>query len=291
MTFNDLLTKSGFDLATTMVLRHRPTEPQLRKVLPWLAAERPSIFNAYQQAQGERVEKAMQTAKHVAAFIGREAGKATFVGLYSLEGWKTMNVDAMKKMPAVAELYTFGMKPSLEDVQRVSAMWFDLQQLDWHANWKGKLVVHWPGKELSWWRWADRNTFDVHALREESEFDAAMPTWDELVVNWEELQVLPTRWKQSLKEWRGIYFIHDTASGKGYVGSASGQENVLGRWLSYAASGHGGNKHLKRCAPTNLAFSILQRLSPDTPVEEVVRVENTWKERLHTRHPSGLNDN
>ncbi len=291
MTFNDLLTKAGFDLTTLMVLRHRPTEPQLRKVLPWLAAERPTIFNAYQQAQGERVEKAMQSAKHVAAFIGREAGKATFVGLYRLAGWKSMKVDALKKLPEMAELYTFGMKPSLEDVQRGSALWFDLQPLDWHANWKGKLVVQWPGKELSWWRWADRNTFDVHAIREESEFEAAMPAWDELVVSWEELHVLPTRWKQRLKEWRGIYYIFDTASGKGYVGSASGPENILGRWLNYAASGHGGNKHLKTCDTTNLVFSILQRLSPDTPVEEVVQVENTWKERLHTRHPSGLNDN
>lgn len=291
MTFNDLLKESGIDAQTVMVLRHRPTELQLRKVLPWLAAERPSIFNAYQQGQGIRVEKAMQAAKHVAAFIGREAGKATFVGLYRLAGWKSMTVDAMKKLPRVAELYTFGMKPSLEDMQRESALWFDLQPLDWHANWKGKLIIQWPGKELSWWRWAARNTFAIHAIREESTFDDAMPEWDELVVNWEEVQVLPTAWKQRLKEWRGVYFIHDTASGKGYVGSAGGQDNILGRWLNYAASGHGGNKHLKNCDKANFVFSILQRLSPDTPVEEVVRVENTWKERLHTLHPSGLNDN
>jgi hypothetical protein len=32
-------------------------------------------------------------------------------------------------------------------------------------------------------------------------------------------------------------------------------------------------------------------LSPDLDGEAVVAVENTWKERLHTRVPFGLNDN
>ena len=73
MTFNDVLSNVGYDLCSTMVLRHRPSEPQLRKLLPWLAAERPSIFNAYHQAQGERIEKAMQSAKHVAAWCSSGA--------------------------------------------------------------------------------------------------------------------------------------------------------------------------------------------------------------------------
>jgi hypothetical protein len=51
-------------------MRHRPQEPELRKVLPWLAAEKPELFNAYQQTHGERVEKAMLGAKFVASFIG-----------------------------------------------------------------------------------------------------------------------------------------------------------------------------------------------------------------------------
>lgn len=71
-----------------------------------------------------------------------------------------------------------------------------------------------------------------------------MPSWDALTLRWEELKVLPSRWKTALAQWRGVYYIFDTAQAKGYVGSASGRENILGRWQNYAAPGHGGNKLL-----------------------------------------------
>jgi len=67
-----------------LVLRHRPSEPEINKVLPWLAAEKPVVFNAYQQTQGEKFEKAFQGAAYVASFVGYQPGKALFVGLYSI---------------------------------------------------------------------------------------------------------------------------------------------------------------------------------------------------------------
>ena len=54
------------------------------------AAEKPNVFNAYQQSQKEKVEKAITRAGYVASFIGHEPGKALFVGLYSVEGWKSI---------------------------------------------------------------------------------------------------------------------------------------------------------------------------------------------------------
>lgn len=78
---------------------------------------------------------------------------------------------------------------------------------------------------------------------------------------------------------------------KGYVGSACRAENLLGRWRNYGATGHGGNKLLRRRDPKNFRFSILQRVSPEADSASVVAVENSWKERLHTREPFGLNDN
>ena len=63
--FNDLLGKEGIDPKTVLVLRHRPRERELRKVLPWLAAERPDTYNAYQQQQSPSVETAMVKADDV----------------------------------------------------------------------------------------------------------------------------------------------------------------------------------------------------------------------------------
>ena len=74
------------------------------------------------------------------------------------------------------------------------------------------------------------------------------------------------------------------------MGSAYGSDNNYGRWDSYAKSAHGGNKLLGSCKPEDLRFSILERLSPDTPATETIQRESTWKERLHTRG-FGLNMN
>jgi hypothetical protein len=54
--FNDLLGKEGIDPKTVIVMRHRPFERELRKVMPWLAAERPDTYNAYQRAHNLKVE-------------------------------------------------------------------------------------------------------------------------------------------------------------------------------------------------------------------------------------------
>jgi hypothetical protein len=60
------LAKENIDPSGVLVLRHTPHERGLRKVLPWLAAEHPDIFNAYQSTQDVKVEAAMLKAKHVA---------------------------------------------------------------------------------------------------------------------------------------------------------------------------------------------------------------------------------
>ena len=118
-----------------------------------------------------------------------------------------------------------------------------------------------------------------------------MPAWDAINLSWDELRVIPGSWETVLSQWRGIYYIYDEAEGKGYVGSAYGDTNVLGRWLHYAKSGHGGNVLLRRCDPKTLRFTILQRVSPDMDASDVIRLEGTWNKRLHTRSPFGLNDN
>ena len=48
---------------------------------------------------------------------------------------------------------------------------------------------------------------------------------------------------------------------------------------------------LRQRDPKNFRFTILQRVSPDMDAGDVIRLEGTWKERLHTRSPLGLNDN
>ena len=294
MNLNDLLKGKGFDPQHVLVLRHRPNEPELNKILPWLAAEKPDVFNAYQQTQGERVERAMQAMKGVgyaASFLGREPGKALFVGLYSIGESKPLSREEFWKVPEYIELKAFGMRGFADERPAASVLWFNLVLVDFYAQWKGKLIVGWPPPERSWWRRAHRNEFPVVAVLEDSALDSAMPEWDDIKVSWKELGILPTRWKSALSQWRGIYFIFDSSDGKGYVGSAYGESNLLGRWLNYAASGHGGNHLLRQRDPRTFEFTILQRVSPDMDATDVIELEGSWKRRLHTYATYGLNDN
>jgi hypothetical protein len=294
MNLNDLLRGNDINPERVLVLRHRPNEPALNKVLPWLAAEKPEVFNAYQQTQGERVERAMQTLKGIgypASFLGREPGKALFVRLYSIGESKPLSREEFWQVPAYVELKAFGMRGFADERAAASVLWFNLTLTEFYAHWKGRLIVDWPSSERSWWRRAHRNEFRILSILEDSALDAALPQWDQIEFTWEDLRVLPTRLKFKLAEWRGIYLIFDTLAVQGYVGSAYGEENLLGRWLNYAARGDGGNKLLRQRDPRNFRFTILELVSPTTKANDVIQLESSWKKRLHTFAPYGLNNN
>jgi len=57
MELNELLLGKGIDPRGVIVFRHRPNEPELNKVFPLLAADRPDLFNAYQQPTARKSRK------------------------------------------------------------------------------------------------------------------------------------------------------------------------------------------------------------------------------------------
>jgi hypothetical protein len=294
MELNDLLRKHQIDPGKVIVMRHRPDELGLRKVLPWLVHEQPEVFNAYQQSHSGPQEEALRRLAGdgwVASFLGLKPGEAVFCGLYEIRNFEELNLKAFWAIRENAILREHGML-GWARTGRKRGLWFDLLLYPkFHADWIGRLVVQWPGGDRSWWRRAERNSIQVRAILRESCFAEEMPDWDKLVISWADLRAIPSLWAARLREWRGVYFIHDVSDGKGYVGSASGDDNLMGRWLGYAKTGNGGNKLLKSRDPQNFRFSILQRVSPDLPLKEVVAMEVAWKKRLHTTTPTGLNAN
>ena len=58
-----MLINESIDLKDVLVLRHVPQEIEMKKVLPWLASDKPEIFNAYQQTQKPGAEKAQKAGK------------------------------------------------------------------------------------------------------------------------------------------------------------------------------------------------------------------------------------
>jgi len=102
------------------------------------------------------------------------------------------------------------------------------------------------------------------------------------------LNRLLQNWAARLREWRGVYLITDETDGARYVGSAHGQDNLLGRWQAHVARDRGITRELARWDPANFRFSILERVSPAMAADEVITLEHDWMNRLHTRR-HGLN--
>src|SRR5262245_47082307 len=135
MNLNDLLRMKSVDARNVLVLRHRPPEPRLNRVLPLLAAERPELFNAYQQTQqGEKLERAMKSMSgvgHVASFLGMDTGRALFAGLYSIGRFRPLTYDEYWKIPHYEELRGLGMT-GFRGKDRTSILWFELDATDFY---------------------------------------------------------------------------------------------------------------------------------------------------------------
>ena len=290
ISLGSLLAEEGIDPRTVIVMRHQPYEPRLRALFPSIALEARDLYNAYQSAHNSRAESALSKASYLASFIADGAGRALFIGMYRVNGSVSVDRERWLDMPENQRLMGLGMLSWIEK-DRTEALWFDLELMDFYQHWFGRLVVDWPPPERSWYRWADRNHFAVKAVHEENVLESPSVSWEQIALSWDELSLLPRKLRQSLTHWRGVYLITDRSDGRQYVGSACGAENLLGRWESYSKSGHGGNKLLKTRDRKNFVFSILQRVSPDMSSEEVIAIENSWKLRLRTRSPEGLNEN
>lgn len=291
LTLNRLLEDSGIDLRHVVVFRHRPWEPALNRVFDWIVSERRDLFECYQDSHTPRAEGALLKAKYVASFIRYRPKQALFVGLYEIASHRKLTIPEYLQRPAHIELMAHGMGGVMAGDGREHVVEFNLVPTGWQEHWSEQLIIEWPGLERSWYRWADRNVFPVVAITEESCLIGQVPAWDEIAVEWHQLALLPTNWKSALTHWRGIYLIIDQSDGLQYVGSAYGRENILQRWQEYARTGHGGNKGLRTRNPQNFRFSILQRTSPDLPDPEVIALEQSWKLRLRTQSPYGLNEN
>jgi len=79
-----------------------------------------------------------------------------------------------------------------------------------------------------------------------------------------------------------------------YVGSAYGENMILGRWNSYVRIGHGGNVELKKInfghIKKNFEYSILDIFKSTTDDQIIITRESWWKSVLKTRE-FGYNKN
>lgn len=82
----------------------------------------------------------------------------------------------------------------------------------------------------------------------------------------------------------------DQATGEQYVGSAKGDDSLLGGFMAYAETGHGGNIELRHRKNRRYRLSVLEVVDMGFPDARIEQTEAAWKTKLMTRE-FGLNRN
>lgn len=291
MRFNVFLREEGIAPETVAVLLHTPKEASLRRMLPWLAAEEPALFHAYQNNHRRGVEATVRSRRFLASFVAGPAADMIFAGLFEVAGWERWDAGRFAADPATRELWRRVGWIGSDDRSSGEAMGdrlvFDLRPREELSDLVGRLLIERP-RSRAYARLAETFDAEVVEVARQSRLTPGAPDWRDLILTGGEVRTLPRDWASRLAEWRGIYLIVDEGDGARYVGSAYGAENLLGRWRAHVAGDRGVTAELQRRDPVRFRFSILERVSPDLPAEEVIRLEQTWMERLDTRR-FGLN--
>ncbi|MBY6166832.1 GIY-YIG nuclease family protein [Pseudooceanicola nitratireducens] len=293
MLFQDLLRLHDIPEQDVALCLHKPADPIVRRAVRVLAQERPDLFEAYQSTHAPQPEATVRARGFMASFIATSDGEVTFAGLFrreigpilSLDDW--LGDDVRREMLQRVD----GHRSDLVQVALglVGRALFALSRVDRFASLEKRLICHDPGGR-AYMRLAETTPLEVLELSRVDRISPPMPEWTELSLSCEEIRQLPAEWAVALRNWRGIYLIVDERDGQRYVGSAYGQENLLGRWRNHVARDRGVTRDLQSRDPATFRFSVLELLAPTAVVEDVVARENSWKLRLDTRR-HGFNGN
>lgn len=286
----DLLRVSGVPPEQTNVMLHSPRLREFARVLPTLVHTRRAALDMYQATHSKPAERALQQGRPwVAVFVRIGYERLVFAGIYHNRGWRERSWTEVLAEPEAQFLkITYGVyEREIAQGNPGSTAFFNLTLAEPMADLIGRLVI---GTVLTqtYVRLAENVKARVLALLEVGIAETPPPDWRAMTVTAAFLRAIPNGWASKLQEWRGIYLIVDETDGARYVGSAYGATNLLGRWQEHVRREAGVTAQLRQRDPVNFRFSILERVSPDLPPEDVIALEQTWMARLHTR-AHGLN--
>lgn len=285
MRFHLVLQDAGIRPEDVAVVLHTTGLPKLRRLLPWLVEHRPDLFDAYQSVHSDMATATLRKRQFAASFVPYSDRVMLFAGLFRVADVQQMATAELYADPRFAELESdFGASdtsPARNVRARSHQMLFTLRPVPEFADLRGRLTIAAP-QGRTYVRHAEKLDPEITAIFPEPAFARPVPDWRDLVLTSAEVRLLPESWRRRLAEWRGIYMILDATDGGRYVGSAYGRENLAGRWKAHVAGEHGVTAELAKRDTAGFRFSILERVNPDLPDDEVVALESSWKRRLHT---------
>ncbi len=280
LTLQDLLTINSIDPKDVLLIRHSLNHDNFKKCFD------NNCVHEYTQIQPGNL-KALSEHKYWMVFISGKGTQARFFRFYEYKG----------KMPITEH------KPSesYPGEWQHTDVFYQLDETDLFRDLENRLIIDW-GKGVINWYYKGTNQKSILAIQnaDPKEFIG----FDKLVLEYSQLEAMINditgeylNYRAALSSVKGVYLILDKSSGDQYIGSAYGDDGILGRWKEYANSPyHGGNKKLIELLNEHndrykyFQFCILQIFSKSATKEEVIEAENRFKEKLGSR-VFGLNAN
>lgn len=277
----DILQLSGFSwTAETRLVRHQDNRYPVDELV------RGGWLELYQKYQGRPV---FRRVDQIISFYGLPGTRAAFYGVYHVQGEKAASAgDTVPECPWSVRWH------------QEAGFFYDLHRDTRFDDLRHRIVVDWGRATRSW----VQKPANKPVLRIEEPGRRLPPFGDylEFSLPFTQLKDLfaaedaHREWRSHLAAVAGVYLVLAESTGDLYVGSASGEGGIWGRWREYSATGHGGNKLLRDLIaadpayPAHFRFSVLHVLPKTMAREEVLRREAVYKQKLGSR-ATGLNSN
>lgn len=178
-----------------------------------------------------------------------------------------------------------------KDLNVLDGVGYEYENLTQYDKYCGRLIVKFKNDVQNMCRYADKiiDQCEISQILPDTFDNDIFPGYEKVNISWNEMNRVLEKdnWKTALQNQKGVYLLTDISNGKKYVGSAYGENMILGRWRAYVKTGHGGNidlrsltfEHIKK----NFKYSILDIYKSTTADLRIVERESWWKEVLQSR--------
>jgi hypothetical protein len=185
-----------------------------------------------------------------------------------------------------------------KDLNKLDGVGYEHEDLPDYQKYVGRLIIKFKNKAQTMIRNAESVIDEcyVSQILPDTFDNDLFPGYEKVNISWREMNRLLDKdnWKTALQNQKGVYLLTDISNGRMYIGSAYGENMILGRWRAYLQNGHGGNIGLKRLTfdhiKHNFKYSILDIYKSTTDDQVIINRESWWKEVLQSRQ-FGYNEN
>jgi hypothetical protein len=187
-----------------------------------------------------------------------------------------------------------------KDLNKLNGIGYEYKILKHYEKYFGRLIIKFKNKSQNMIRNTNSviNDCEVVQILPDVFDNDIFPGYDKVNISWYEMSrvIEKESWKTALQNQKGVYLITDIKNGKKYVGSAYGENMILGRWKSYIKTGNGGNIELKKLKfdyiKANFRYILLDIYKSTIDDNIILERECWWKDVLQSRNRKyGYNEN